>query len=62
MEIAGYRILIATADYVGDMETVNVCQCILDEEIAMAKWLEDNVGAVTLQFLTRDKSDDPAKR
>jgi ferritin-like metal-binding protein YciE len=62
MEIASYRILIATADYVGDMETVNVCQRILDEEIAMAKWLEDNVGAVTLQFLTRDEGDDPAKR
>ena len=62
MEIASYRILIATAEYVGDEETASVCRRILDEELAMAKWLEENIGAVTLQFLTRDESDVAAKR
>lgn len=62
MEIASYRILIATAEYLGDEETATVCRHILDEELAMAKWLEDNVAAVTLQFLTRDEADMTAKR
>ena len=44
MEIASYRILIATAEYVGDEETASVCRRILDEELAMAKWLEENIG------------------
>ncbi|MBW9064395.1 ferritin-like domain-containing protein [Rhizobium herbae] len=62
MEIASYRILVAAADYVGDRETVSVCQRILDEEIAMAKWLEDNIGLVTQEFLRRDEGDESAKR
>lgn len=62
MEIASYRILLTTAEYVGDQETASVCQRILNEEMAMAQWLEENTGAVTLQFLTRDESDATAKR
>lgn len=62
MEIASYRILIAAAEYVGDTETVAVCERILDEELAMAEWLKDNLGALTLQFLTLDESDAEAKR
>lgn len=62
MEIASYRILIAAADYVGDRETVTVCQRILDEEVAMAKWLEDNAASVTQEFLRRDESGLEAKR
>lgn len=37
-EIASYRIRTATAEYVGDKETVAVCQRILYEEFAMVKW------------------------
>lgn len=62
MEIASYRILVAAADYIGDRETADVCQRILDEEIAMAKWLEDNIGSVTREFLRRDEGDETAKR
>lgn len=62
MEIASYRILIAAAGYMGDEETANVCRRILDEELAMAKWLEDNVDAITLEFLAREWGDLPAKR
>ncbi|CCM79440.1 ferritin-like domain-containing protein [Rhizobium mesoamericanum] len=62
MEIASYRILIAAAESLGDAETVSVCRRILDDEVAMAKWLEEHIGAVTLQFLSRDESDADAKR
>ena len=62
MEIASYRILIATAEYIGDTDTVVACKRILAEELAMAKWLEDNVGSVTQEFLRRDESDLAATR
>ena len=61
-EIASYRILIATAEYIGDTDTVAACKRILAEELAMAKWLEDNVGSVTQEFLRRDEGDLDAKR
>lgn len=38
-EIASYRIRIATAEYLGDKETVAACKRILYEEFAMVKWL-----------------------
>lgn len=62
MEIASYRILIAAAESLSDEETAAVCRRILEEEVAMADWLEDNLGAVTLQFLSRGESDLQAKR
>ena len=51
MEIAAYRNIIAAARIVGDSRTAQVCESILAEEIAMAAWLEDNMGAVVSQFL-----------
>ncbi|PTM87156.1 ferritin-like domain-containing protein [Mycoplana dimorpha] len=62
MEIASYRILIAAAEFVGDEQTATVCKRILQDEIAMANWLEQNLGAVSLQFLSRDESDLQANR
>jgi ferritin-like metal-binding protein YciE len=53
MEIASYRILIAAADITGDMETRNVCEQILEEEIAMATWLEDNLPEITQKYIAR---------
>lgn len=58
MEIAAYKVLIAAADACDDPETSAVCQRILNEEIAMAKWLEDNIDAVTEKFLARDEQAD----
>lgn len=43
MEIASYRILIATSQEAGDVETQRVCEEILREEEAMASWLETNL-------------------
>lgn len=56
MEIAAYRNLIAAARVVGDTRTASVCEGILAEEIAMAKWLEDHMEAVVSQFLVRSES------
>jgi ferritin-like metal-binding protein YciE len=56
MEIASYRILIATAEEVGDQETKRTCEQILREEEAMASWLEKNLPAVTHQYLAREQT------
>ncbi len=56
MEIASYKILIATAEQVGDHETKRVCEEILGEEEAMAKWLEQNVSGLTRQYLQREET------
>ncbi|MBB4184813.1 ferritin-like domain-containing protein [Sinorhizobium terangae] len=56
MEIASYRILIAAAEEIGDMQTKSVCEEILQEETAMADWLATHIGGVTRQFLTRSEA------
>jgi ferritin-like metal-binding protein YciE len=56
MEIASYRILISTAQEVGDMETARVCEGILKEEEAMAEWLEQNLPGLTKNYLAREQT------
>ncbi len=51
LEIAAYRNLIATARYVDDAGTAQVCERILAEEEAMAAWLEEHMDTLTTQFL-----------
>jgi ferritin-like metal-binding protein YciE len=58
MEIASYQILITAAEQAGDMETRRVCESILQEEKAMASWLEQHLPELTREFLRR--SADPA--
>ncbi|MCQ4261569.1 hypothetical protein CXK91_02590 [Stutzerimonas stutzeri] len=53
LEIASYTILIAAAEAVGDMQTKEVCERILLEEIAMADWLRDHLPELTQAYLTR---------
>ncbi len=53
LEIASYKILIAAAEAVGDLETKAVCERILVEEIAMADWLRDHLAELTHAYLTR---------
>jgi ferritin-like metal-binding protein YciE len=54
MEIASYKILIASAEKLGDSETKTVLEESLREEEEMAKWLEAHFGAVTQQYLDRE--------
>jgi ferritin-like metal-binding protein YciE len=54
MEIASYKIIIAAAEELGDMKAAQACRQNLSEEIAMADWLSENVGELTLEFLDRE--------
>lgn len=54
MEIASYKILIAAAQEVGDLQTREVCERILVEEEDMAQWLGDRLGQITQQYLSRE--------
>jgi len=56
MEISSYRILIATAEHVGDQETKRVCEQILREEEAMLDWLNQNAPTLTHQYLQREET------
>jgi ferritin-like metal-binding protein YciE len=56
MEIGSYRILIATAEALGDTETKLMCEQILREEENMARWLEENFPSVTKQYLDREQT------
>lgn len=61
-EIASYRSLIAAAEAVGDQQTAQVCREILEEELAMASWVEENLPKVTKMYLERKAEGEPAKR
>lgn len=54
LEIASYQALIAAANDLGDEETAASCEQILDEELAMSAWLEENLPEVVLHFLHED--------
>jgi len=63
LEIASYTILIAAAQAVGDTETQQVCERILEEEVAMAEWLRQHLPQLTQAYLTRAATPDvEAKR
>lgn len=63
MEIASYSALIAAAEYVGDLEGATVFRQIKAQEEEMAAWLQENLPAVTHEFLRRsDNPDLEAKR
>ena len=52
-EIAAYTSLIAAGEKYDNSRIVDVCQQNLAEEKAMAKWLEDHLPEITLQFVSR---------
>lgn len=63
IEIAAYTALIAAAQAAGDEETRRVCEQILPQEVAMAKWLLEHLPGTVTKFLARSASDrDDAKR
>lgn len=62
MEIASYRILIAAAKHVGDMQTQRVCEEILSQEEEMANWLGQELEGMTKDYLSRSEAGQPAKR
>ena len=56
MEIASYKILIAAAERIGDVETKRVLEEILREEEEMAKWLGEHLSQITIEYLRREQS------
>jgi ferritin-like metal-binding protein YciE len=50
-EIAAYRSLIAMAEALGANASLSLLRQSLDEERAMAQWIDDNVASITMQFL-----------
>lgn len=51
MEIACYRSLVIAADELGEQEISRICQGILQEEEAMAEWLEQHLPEITRMSL-----------
>lgn len=50
-EIACYKSLISAAEALGEMDVVEVCRQNLQEEEAMASWLESHLNEVTQDYL-----------
>jgi len=61
-EIASYRSLISMAQAGGFSQEAQVLQQSLNEEIAMAKWIDENVDAVTQRYLSLKASGAKADR
>lgn len=61
-EIAAYKSLLALADAAGDTEAVGLLQSNLEEEEEMARWLEQNIEAVTLQYASLREQGGTAKK
>lgn len=63
VEIAAYTALIAAAHAAGDEQTRKVCEQILPQEVAMAKWLLEHLPDTVTKFVARSAADrDDAKR
>lgn len=60
-EIAAYNALITLAELGGFPGNVSGLQANLDEEIAMAKWLEDNLRPTTVKFANLKEAGETAK-
>ena len=60
-EIAAYKSLITLAELGGFPGNVSGLQTNLDEEIAMAKWLEDNLRPTTVKFANFKEAGETAK-
>ncbi len=61
-EIAAYKSLIALAETSGNSQAIEALEANLDEEIAMAEWLDANIEAVTLQFAALKQAGETAKK
>jgi ferritin-like metal-binding protein YciE len=60
-EIAAYNSLITLAELGGFPGNVSGLQANLDEEIAMARWLEDNLRPTTVKFANLKEAGETAK-
>ena len=56
LEIASYTVLIAAAQQTVNTRTLEVCEQILPQEVAMAMWLQNYLPEVTQSFLARSRA------
>lgn len=61
-EIASYKSLIAMAEEFGQTQAIGLLQQSLNEEEKMARWINDNVGAITKQYLSLKAAGQKADR
>ncbi|WP_312949045.1 ferritin-like domain-containing protein [Agrobacterium sp.] len=61
LEIAAYKSLITIAELGGYEGLIQPLQTNLDEELAMASWLQDNLRATTIKFAKLKESGQSAK-
>ena len=61
-EIAAYKSLITLAEASGHSDAIPQLQRNLDEELAMAGWLDQNIEAVTLKFASLKEAGETAKK
>ena len=59
-EIAAYRSLLTMAELAGDNSSPKLLQQSLNEEIRMAKWIEDNLDATTRKYVQLTAADQKA--
>ncbi|HSH80412.1 MAG TPA: DUF892 family protein, partial [Herpetosiphonaceae bacterium] len=50
-EIASYTSLISAAQSLGDLETAQICQQILQDELAQQSWLAQQIPLITQEML-----------
>ncbi|CDZ41434.1 YciE [Neorhizobium galegae bv. officinalis] len=60
-EIAAYKSLITIAEHGGFPGLAPALKSNLEEEIAMAKWLDDNLKSVTMRFASLKEAGERAK-
>lgn len=56
MEIASYKALILAASELGHSDIAQKLQSVLEEEQAMAKWLDDNMPALVREAITQGET------
>jgi len=55
-EIAAYRSLLVLSDMYGHGAAASVLQKSLEEELAMAKWIDEHLAATTRIFASRSEA------
>lgn len=60
-EIAAYKSLITLARSAGATEAIPLLQQNLEQEMAMAQWLDQNLETVTMKYATRREMGETAK-
>lgn len=61
-EIAAYKSLLALSGQAGNSTATSLLQQNLDEELAMAQWLDQNIGTVTLKYAGLREMGESAKK